>query len=70
MNGEFKITWPSKVVYKGQVQNNELYGEGVMTFPPGHGKIREVKGTWRSDLEKCALLTMENGDTATNYNHL
>ena len=70
MKGKFKITWPSKVVYEGGVQNNELHGEGVMTFPPGHGKIKEVKGTWKSDLEKCALLTMENGDTATNYNHL
>lgn len=70
MKGEFEITWPSKVVYKGNVLNNELQGKGTMTFPAGHGKIKEIQGNWKTDLEKCDLLTMQNGDTATNYNHL
>ena len=66
MNGKFTVTWPSGVKYVGQLQNNKLHGEGVMTFKEGN--IAEIKGTWEADnLVKSNLLTMRDGSTATNY---
>lgn len=67
MDGEYKVTWASGIVYVGAVKNNKLEGQGVMTF--AQGNIAEIKGVWRADeLERCELLTMKNGATATNYN--
>ena len=66
MNGHFTINWTDGTTYKGQVQNNALEGQGVMTFSDG----TTVEGLWSNDAlvpGKPATLKKPNGDMATNY---
>ena len=67
MNGKYKVTWNSGIVYNGLIRENKLNGEGVMNFPKGSGNIDSIKGVWNDDtLESSSLITMKEVTDATN----
>lgn len=70
MNGIYYVEWGSagEICYDGPVAANKLQGHGVMKF--SQGTIKQIEGDWENDeLVKSTMLTMQDGSTATNYDH-
>lgn len=67
MNGKFLVEWTDTgAVYDGFLQDDQMHGEGVLTYK--EGEIAMIEGTWNAGvLETCKLLKRRDGSTADNF---